>query len=120
MSKHWPKDGTPQKPAPAVSPRRHSPGKWNDEVGIVVVGDHAVCTEIDDLMPRSVELGEQFLLQTKPTVIGGDSDSHVRFSTVCRKKPYMRGARASTTARTTTVRGNPTLARSPTVSARQR
>jgi hypothetical protein len=95
-------------------------GEWDDEVGIVIVGGKTMSTEIDDLMLRGAELAGQFLLQAKSTVIGGDSDSHVRFSTVCRNKPYMRGSRASTTAPTTTVRGNPTLAISPTVSARRR
>ncbi|HSB81491.1 MAG TPA: hypothetical protein VLM91_22150 [Candidatus Methylomirabilis sp.] len=33
--------------------------------------------EIDYLMPRRAELGEQFLLQPKPTVIRGNSHAHI-------------------------------------------
>jgi hypothetical protein len=38
--------------------------------------------EIDDLMPRPVELSDQFFLQAKATVIRRDSNAHVAFS-VC-------------------------------------
>src|SRR5882724_6902959 len=33
--------------------------------------------EIDDLMACSVELAEQFLLQAKSTVIGGNANAHI-------------------------------------------
>ena len=35
-----------------------------------------MCSEIYDFMPRRAELYEQFSLQTKPTVIRGDSHAH--------------------------------------------
>jgi hypothetical protein len=33
--------------------------------------------EIDDLMSHCAELAEQLLLQTKSTVIGGNSNAHI-------------------------------------------
>ena len=37
--------------------------------------------EIDDLVPRRAEPGDDLLLQAKPAMIGGDPHSHsVRFS----------------------------------------
>ena len=48
-------------------------GKGDDEIGIVVARVQAMSTEIDHLMACGAELGHQLFLQTKPTVISGDS-----------------------------------------------
>src|SRR5208283_1807090 len=46
------------------------------EVRIVVVRVEASCAEINDLVPRSVQPGGQFLLHCEPAVIGGDANAH--------------------------------------------
>ena len=56
--------------------RYHRLRKRDDDVGIVVIGHQSMRTEIHDLMTRFVELDEQFLFQTKPTVIGSDPYAH--------------------------------------------
>ena len=58
-------------------PRRHGPGKRDDEVGIVVAGAQAMGAEIDDLVPRRAEPADDLLLQAEAAVIGGDPHSHV-------------------------------------------
>ena len=52
------------------------PGERDDEIGIVVVLVQAMSAEIDDLMPRRAELGDEFLLQAKSAMIGGNSYAH--------------------------------------------
>src|SRR5260221_595509 len=54
-------------------PRNHGLTERDNEVGIIVVGGQLVSAEIDDLVPCGAELSDQFLLQTKPAVIGGNS-----------------------------------------------
>src|SRR5215470_5425385 len=48
----------------------------HDEVGIIVIGIQAVRTEIHHLMPRGADPGDQFFLQAKTAVIGGNSKAH--------------------------------------------
>ena len=63
--------------------RYHRSGEWNNEIWIVVVESHGVCAEINDLVACRAELSEQLLLQTKSTVIGGNSyTDKVRFFSV--------------------------------------
>ena len=57
-------------------PRYHRSRKWNDKVGIVVVGAQRVSAEINDFMAGSAELSNQLLLQTKSAVVGGNSYAH--------------------------------------------
>jgi hypothetical protein len=45
-------------------------------VGIVVVGIQAVRAEIHDFVSRRPDAGDQFFLQSKPTMIGGNSYAH--------------------------------------------
>ena len=45
-------------------------------VGIVIVGIQAVRAEIHDFVSRRPDTGDQFFLQSKPTVIGGNSYAH--------------------------------------------
>jgi len=52
-----PQTATPRSTWPAASPRQ-----WNYEVRVVVIGDQIVCSEINNLMARRTEPGEQFLL----------------------------------------------------------
>src|SRR5260370_2937038 len=61
-------------------PRSHSLGERDDEVGIVVAGIQAVCPHIDHLVPSLAKMGNQFFLQTKATVICGDSQAHLMLS----------------------------------------
>src|SRR5262249_37888702 len=63
--------------------RHHRPRQRDHEVRIVVARVQAMRPEIDDLMPRGAEMGEQLFLQTIATVIGGNTYTHVCFSTVC-------------------------------------
>ena len=49
----------------------------DDVVGIVIALAQAMSAEIDDLMSRSAKLAEQFFLQTKSTMIGGNSNAHI-------------------------------------------
>src|SRR5207247_11191985 len=58
-------------------PCRHSPGERDDEGGIIVARVQAMRPEIDYLLPRRAEMSNQFLLQTKPTMIRGNSYVHV-------------------------------------------
>src|SRR5262245_3982720 len=53
------------------------PRKRDDVVGIVIALVQAMSAEIDDLMPRGAKLAEQFLLQTKSSMIGGDANAHI-------------------------------------------
>src|SRR5262249_45633207 len=62
--------------------RHHGLGEWEDEIRIVVVRTQGVSTEIDDLMPRRAEPGNQLLFRVEPTVIGGDAHAHFPFSLV--------------------------------------
>jgi hypothetical protein len=52
------------------------PGERDDVVGIVIALAQAMSAEIDDLIPRSAKPAEQFFLQTKPAVIGGNTNAH--------------------------------------------
>ena len=45
-------------------------------VGIVIVGIQAVRAEIHDFASRRADTGDQFLLHSKPTMIGGNSYAH--------------------------------------------
>lgn len=49
----------------------------NDIVGIVVALAQAMSAEVNDLMPRGPKLAEQFFLQTKSILIGGNSNAHI-------------------------------------------
>jgi hypothetical protein len=51
--------------------------EWDNVVGIVIALAQAMSAEIDDLMPRSAKLAEQFFLQTKSTMIGGNANAHI-------------------------------------------
>jgi hypothetical protein len=51
----------------------------NDDIWIVVNWVQTVSAKIEYLMSRRSELGNHFFLQTKSTVIGSDSYSHIRF-----------------------------------------
>lgn len=73
-------DGDP----PFYLPRNHS--QWDDEIGIVVTKVQPMSPEIDHFMACSSELGHQFFLQAKPTVIGGDSHP-LDVSSLIRKPP---------------------------------
>src|SRR5882672_6597954 len=73
--------------ADAAAADRHSPihvrrenglGEWNHEVRIVVVDLQGMRAEVDDLVPRAAELGDQLLLQGEPAVIGRDAYAHDR------------------------------------------
>src|SRR6516164_1346754 len=56
----------------------------HDEVGIIVIGNQGVRTEIRHLMARRANATDQFFLQSKTAVIRGNSNAHrvplVRFS----------------------------------------
>ena len=54
----------------------HRPGEWDDKIRIVVAWCQTMSTKIDHFMSNRAELGDQLLLQTKPTVIGGNSHTH--------------------------------------------
>src|SRR5215469_11870580 len=56
---------------------RDGAGQRNDEIRIIVAGDEAVRSEIDDLVSRSLETGEQVFLQAETTVIGSKPYAHV-------------------------------------------
>ncbi|MGC2433843.1 MAG: hypothetical protein WA433_08680 [Desulfobaccales bacterium] len=62
-------DGDP----PFHLPRNHSLGQGDDEIGVVIGRVQPMSPEIDHLMAHGPELGQQLFLQSKPTVIGGDS-----------------------------------------------
>jgi hypothetical protein len=51
-------------------------GQRDDIVGIVIALVRTKSSEIDDLMTRSAKPAEQFLLQSKSTMIGGNSNAH--------------------------------------------
>jgi hypothetical protein len=55
----------------------HRACKRDDEVRIIIIGIKAMRPEIDQLMPRFAEAGNQLFLQAKPAMIGCDSDAHV-------------------------------------------
>src|ERR1044071_5920402 len=48
----------------------------DNKVRIIVVGIQHMRTEVDDLVPGRADAGDQFLLQSKSTVIRGNSDAH--------------------------------------------
>jgi hypothetical protein len=54
----------------------------NNEVGIIVVRSQRVSAEVHDFMARRANPGNQFFLQTKPAVIGGNANAHVFFVSV--------------------------------------
>ena len=58
-------------------PSNHGLTEWDNEIGIIVVRRQLVSAEIDDLVPGRAEMSDQFLFQTKPAVIGGNSYAHV-------------------------------------------
>src|SRR5215472_9333205 len=57
--------------------RDHRLREWNYVVGIVVTVAKTMSAEIYDLMSRRAQLADQFLLQTKSTVIGGNPYAHI-------------------------------------------
>jgi hypothetical protein len=48
----------------------------DNKVGVVVVGRQAVSTEVYNFMARCADPGDQVLFQCKPTVIGGNPNTH--------------------------------------------
>lgn len=48
----------------------------NDEIRIVIGGVQAVSSKIDDIMPRRAKVRDEFLLQAKSAVIGGNAYTH--------------------------------------------
>src|SRR6185503_11155946 len=58
-------------------PCRHSTSERDDEVGIIVPWVQAIRPEIDNLMSGPTEMSNQFFLQSKPTMIRGNSHAHV-------------------------------------------
>lgn len=57
-------------------PRCDRPGQWNDEVQVIVIRPRLARAEIHYLVTGLAKSGSQFLLQFKPAVIGGDSNTH--------------------------------------------
>jgi hypothetical protein len=57
--------------------------EWNYVVGIVIAFAQAMSAKVYDFMPCRAQLADQFLLQAKSTVIGGNPHAHIlsfRFS----------------------------------------
>jgi len=57
-------------------PRHHGFRKRDNEIGIIVAGCPNVGTEIDDFVSVRTNSCDYLFLQTKPAVIGGDSNTH--------------------------------------------
>src|SRR5262245_11852985 len=46
------------------------------EVGIIVIRVQAMSAEVHQLMPSRIQLGHEFFLEIKATMIGGDANPH--------------------------------------------
>src|SRR5215467_8387424 len=57
--------------------RDHCLREWNYVVGIVIAFAQAMSAKIYNFMTRRAQLADQFLLQTKSTVIGGNPHAHI-------------------------------------------
>src|SRR5262249_27366044 len=95
-------------------PRRHSTGERDDEVRIIVVWIQVRRPEIDDLMSRLAKPGHQLLLQTKSTMIRGNSHAHVILLACIQQSvvQLLPGLRAAEPARGSPVRRESTHRRS--------
>src|SRR5437899_9742140 len=58
-------------------PRDQGPRERDHIVGIVIALTQTMSAEIDDLMARCAKLCDQFLFQTKSTMISGNSHAHI-------------------------------------------
>src|SRR4029077_9948466 len=54
----------------------HCLAKWNDEVGIIIIGRQLVSTEVHDLVAGGFQSDDQLLFQGKAAVVCGDSYAH--------------------------------------------
>ena len=64
----------------------HGPGERDDKIGLVVALIQGIGAEIDYLMSGAAELRDQLFFQTKPTMIRGNSQTHV-ILLVCIRRP---------------------------------
>jgi hypothetical protein len=68
--------------APLYFSGSNGPREGSDVVGIVIAGIEVVCSEISHLVPGLTKMSDQLFLQGEATMIGGDSNTHLIFSSL--------------------------------------
>jgi hypothetical protein len=68
-------------------------GEGYNEVRVIVARIHAVRPEIDNLVAHFLKMSNQFLFQSKSTVISGNTNAHVKLLLVIQLSAYATAAR---------------------------